>query len=240
MCKSLGVFATAHADGKLHLRTLPNLEGGGGPTATIGEQPVQTLTDSPAAIIQVRTHFWVMSASLLHACCCFNRIGSMSLACWKSAKLQLLSGKGVDHTSPKVLPCMLVSSFCCCTCPGTLCQLAMMWNVTLLYPYLSVNYLLKTHLDHTHGQRLLWSRSWHQYSMQCMLMLVKHVQAASCKPHCHIAFATLLSCHTALRCCCGPENVCAINEVVNRAGKSHTIRKSPWLLDAEDPPYLSA
>lgn len=53
MCKSLGIFATAHADGKLYLRTLPNLEGGGGPTATIGEQPVQTLTDSPAAIVQV-------------------------------------------------------------------------------------------------------------------------------------------------------------------------------------------
>ena len=53
VCKSLGIFATAHADGKLYLRALPNLEGGGGPTATIGEQPVQTLTDSPAAIIQV-------------------------------------------------------------------------------------------------------------------------------------------------------------------------------------------
>lgn len=53
VCKSLGIFATAHADGKLYLRALPELEGGGGPTATIGEHPVQTLSDAPAAIIQV-------------------------------------------------------------------------------------------------------------------------------------------------------------------------------------------
>ena len=52
VCKSLGIFATAHADGKLYLRPLPDLEAGGGPIATIGEQPVQTLSDGTAAIIQ--------------------------------------------------------------------------------------------------------------------------------------------------------------------------------------------
>ncbi|KAL3162493.1 hypothetical protein ABBQ32_010154 [Trebouxia sp. C0010 RCD-2024] len=52
VCKSLGIFATAHADGKLYLRALPDLEAGGSPTVIIGEQPVGTLSDGPAAIIQ--------------------------------------------------------------------------------------------------------------------------------------------------------------------------------------------
>lgn len=56
VCKSLGIFATAHADGKLYLRALPDLEAGGGPTVTIGEQPVKTLSNGPAAIIQARVH----------------------------------------------------------------------------------------------------------------------------------------------------------------------------------------
>ncbi|DBA69568.1 TPA: hypothetical protein ACH3X2_012650 [Trebouxia sp. C0005] len=51
LCKSLGILATAHADGKLFLRLLPQLKAGEGPTVTAGE-PVQTLTKDPTALIQ--------------------------------------------------------------------------------------------------------------------------------------------------------------------------------------------
>lgn len=69
LCKSLGILATAHADGKLFLRLLPRLQAGEGPTVTAGE-PVQTLTKDPTALIQVWCnthacalgHFW-------HLCC---------------------------------------------------------------------------------------------------------------------------------------------------------------------------
>lgn len=54
MCKSLGIFATAHSDGKLYLRALPDVEAGDALTATIEEQPIQTLGEGPAAIIQVQ------------------------------------------------------------------------------------------------------------------------------------------------------------------------------------------
>ena len=53
VCKSLGIFATAHADGKMYLRALPVAEAGEGPTVTLGEQPILTLPDGPAAVIQV-------------------------------------------------------------------------------------------------------------------------------------------------------------------------------------------
>ncbi len=52
VCKTLGVFATAHADGKLYLRLLPHLQVGEGSTVTVGE-PVQTLTNDSSAVIQV-------------------------------------------------------------------------------------------------------------------------------------------------------------------------------------------
>ncbi len=69
LCKSLGILATAHADGKLFLRLLPRLQAGEGPTVTAGE-PVQTLTKDSTALIQVWCnthacalgHFW-------HLCC---------------------------------------------------------------------------------------------------------------------------------------------------------------------------
>ncbi len=65
LCKSLGILATAHADGKLFLRLLPRLQAGEGPTVTAGE-PLQTLTKDPTALIQVCCnthvcalgHFW--------------------------------------------------------------------------------------------------------------------------------------------------------------------------------------
>ena len=65
VCKSLGILATAHADGKLFLRLLPQLHAGQGPTVTAGE-PLQTLNKDPTALIQVHCkthvgalgHFW--------------------------------------------------------------------------------------------------------------------------------------------------------------------------------------
>ncbi|KAL0047223.1 hypothetical protein WJX82_010034 [Trebouxia sp. C0006] len=51
LCQSLGILATAHADGKLFLRLLPRLQAGEGPTVTAGE-PVQTLSKDPTALIQ--------------------------------------------------------------------------------------------------------------------------------------------------------------------------------------------
>ena len=65
LCQSLGILATAHADGKVFLRLLPRLQAGEGPTVTAGE-PVQTLSKDPTALIQVCCntnvcalgHFW--------------------------------------------------------------------------------------------------------------------------------------------------------------------------------------
>ncbi|DBB01174.1 hypothetical protein WJX77_003342 [Trebouxia sp. C0004] len=51
VCKSLGILATAHADGKLFVRLLPQLQAGEGPTVTAGE-PVQTLSKDPTALVQ--------------------------------------------------------------------------------------------------------------------------------------------------------------------------------------------
>ena len=76
VCKSMGIFATAHADGKMYLRALPVAEAGESPTVTLGEQPILTLPDGPAAVIQVwpppqilllqgNFHLTVYSASLL-------------------------------------------------------------------------------------------------------------------------------------------------------------------------------
>lgn len=54
VCKGLGIFATAHADGKLYLRALPDVEAEDSPTVTIGEQPIQALTHDSVAVVQVR------------------------------------------------------------------------------------------------------------------------------------------------------------------------------------------
>lgn len=64
VCTTLGVFGTAHADGKLYLRLLPNLQAGQGPTVNLGD-PVQILADDPAAVIQVHQMlpFFVQSLS---------------------------------------------------------------------------------------------------------------------------------------------------------------------------------
>ena len=52
LCRALGVFASAHADGKLYLRLLPNLQAGEGQTVTVGD-PVKELTSDKIAVIQV-------------------------------------------------------------------------------------------------------------------------------------------------------------------------------------------
>ena len=75
VCKSLGIFATAHADGKLYLRALPDIEAEDSPTVTIGDQPIQTLSHSSVAVIQV----WFCSQPILHehvptiSPCCYSQ-----------------------------------------------------------------------------------------------------------------------------------------------------------------------
>ena len=56
LCRALGVFASAHADGKLYLRLLPNLLAGEGQTVTVGD-PVKDQSPDPAAVIQVLSSF---------------------------------------------------------------------------------------------------------------------------------------------------------------------------------------
>ena len=53
LCKALGIFGTAHSDGKLYLRLLPNLQAGEGQTVTVGD-PVKAAPVDRTALIQVQ------------------------------------------------------------------------------------------------------------------------------------------------------------------------------------------